>query len=199
MTFQDIALSKHRTALIVVDMEHEFCRPEGQYYLGPEVSDVIERAAALIARCRQEGIPVIYVRSVRYPDDPVFTRFGRDHYLIEGTKGPVILEELAPLPGDPVIDKHTHDCFYNTGMDSLLRRMAIDPETHHVIVTGVMSNVCVYHAAIGFHVRHYCTVLPMDCTIGSPGGNDFVIAQLSMPAYAYNTSITTSDRITFTG
>lgn len=198
MSFQDVELSKRNTALVVVDMENEFCRPDGVYYLGPEVRGIIEHAAALIERCRRNKIPIIYVRSVRYPEDPVFTRFGRGHYLIEGTEGPVIVDEIAPHPGDPVVDKHTHDCFHNTEMGSALQRMGIDAETHHVMVIGVMSNVCVYHAALGFHIRHYYTVLPMDCTIGSPGGNDFVISQLSMPAYAYNTTLTTSDRISFT-
>ena len=185
--------------MVIVDMEKEFCRSSGKIYLGPDVAGVIEKLAALRKCCRDVGIPVIYVRSVRYPEDPDFTRFGREQHLIEGTDGSVIVEELTPLPGEPIVEKHTHDCFHKTEMDTVLRRMGIESETHQIIVTGVASNVCVYHAVLGFHVRHYRTVLPIDCMIGTdPGGNEFVIAQLSSNAYNYNVTLTTSDRISVT-
>jgi nicotinamidase-related amidase len=195
--FQDIDLTPDNTAIVVVDMENEFLRPDGKYYFGSAAAAVIDANAVLLQRCRQAGVPIIYIRSVRYLDDPVFTRFGKDPYLIEGTKGSVIVDELRPLPDDSIIEKKTHDCFYNTELDQLLKRMGIGAETHRIIVTGVASNVCVYQAVVGFHVRHYYTVVPMDCTTGTPGGNDFVISQFSGPGYDYNVLLTTSDRITF--
>ena len=73
--------------------------------------------------------------------------------------------------------------------------MEIRCETHRVIVVGVMSNVCVYHAVLGFHIRHYETILPIDCTTGSNGAEDLVVSQLTLPAYAYNVTLTESDRI----
>jgi nicotinamidase-related amidase len=66
-------------------------------------------------------------------------------------------------------------------------------------VTGVMSNICVYHAVLGFHVRDFYTILPLDCTIGSPHAEDFVIAQFSNFAYEYNVWLTTSQRIRIAG
>lgn len=195
--FRDMNLNPETTAVVVVDMENEFLSPSGRYYLGSGVKDVIASNAALLKRCRGLGVPVIYIRSVRYPDDPVFTRFGKEPYLIEGTSGAVIVDEIAPLPGDPVVEKRTHDCFYKTELDAVLQRLGIKSETHHIIITGVASNVCVYHAAIGFHIRHFYSVIPMDCTIGTPGGNEIVISQLTGPGYEYNVALTTSDRIAF--
>jgi nicotinamidase-related amidase len=194
---QDIELAPESSALVVVDMENEFCKPDGKLYIGPEVNTMIDHVASLLKRCRDTGVPIIYVRSVRYPDDPDFTRFGRDYHLIDGTNGPVIVEELRPQPGEPVVEKHTHDCFHNTEMDNVLKQMGIGCETHQVIVTGVMSNVCVYHAVLGFHVRHYRTVLPIDCTIGSPGAEEFVVSQFSSRAYNYNITLTTYERLAF--
>lgn len=194
---KDVELAPESTALVIVDMENEFCKPSGKKYIGPQAEAAIGGAAALLRRCRDAGVPVIYVRSVRLPDNPVFTRFGRDYYLLEGTSGPVIVPELAPLPGEPVVAKHTHDCFHNTEMDALLARMGITPETHTIIVTGVVSSVCVYHAVIGFHVRHFRGVLPLDCTTGPEGAEAFVVAQFAGPAYNYNVTLTKSERITF--
>lgn len=195
---KDVQLSAESTALVIVDMENEFCKPIGKVYIGPEVKPVIEKNAALLKYCRDKGVPVIFVRSVRYLDDPDFVRFHKEPYLIEGTNGPVIIEELTPMPDEPVVEKHTHDCFHNTTMERLLKDMVIGCETHTIIVTGVMSNVCVYHAMLGFHVRHYFTVLPIDCTVGYPGIEDFVISQFTSRAYGYNVTLTTSGRISIT-
>ncbi|NYT67597.1 isochorismatase family cysteine hydrolase [Pusillimonas noertemannii] len=197
--FQNVELVSKKTAVVVVDMENEFVHPEGKYYFGEAVPSVIQNTAALLERCREYHVPIIYVRSVRYPEDPLFTRFGREYYLLEGTSGPIIIDELRPLEGDTIIEKHTHDCFHKTSMDEQLGRMGILPETHHIIVVGVASNVCVYHAVLGFHVRHYFTVVPIDCMVGTPGGNDIVISQLSSAAYHYNVTLTTSDLITLQG
>jgi nicotinamidase-related amidase len=193
---KDIQLDPKKTALVVVDMENEFCKPEGKYYIGPAVAQTIDNVASLLKRCRDANMSIVYVRSVRYREDADFTRFGRQYHLIEGTNGPVIVPELKPQPGEPIVEKHTHDCFHNTKMDETLKRMGIGCETHKVIVTGVMSNVCVYHAMLGFHVRHYYTILPIDCTLGPPEVEDFILFQFSFSAYNYNVTLTTSDRIT---
>ncbi len=195
---QDIELAPESSALVIVDMENEFLKEGWQHYLGAECESVIANTAALLQRCRDAGVPVIYVRSVRYPDNAVFTRFGKPHYLIDGTDSPVIVDELKPQAGEAVVEKHTHDCFYNTEMDATLARLGIGKETHEIIVTGVASNVCVYHAMLGLHVRHFRTVLALDCTCGSPGAEDIIIAQLAAPAYDYNVRLSTSDRITLT-
>ena len=60
---------------------------------------------------------------------------------------------------------------------------------------GVGTSVCVYHAVLGFHVRHYPVVVPMDCTGGGPNADLLVSAQLSSPAYSYNVTLTTSERL----
>ena len=196
---QSVELAAGKAALVIVDMENEFCKPFGKYYQGPAAEHVIQMTAGLLERCRGAGVPVIFIRSVRYPTDPEFTRFGRQPFLIEGTNGPVIVEELTPRPGEPIVEKHSHDCFYNTEMDATLDRMGIRCDTHRVIVTGVMSNVCVYHAMLGFHVRDFYSVLPLDCTVGSPHAEEFVILQFTNFAYAYNITLTTSDRIRIVG
>ena len=93
--------------------------------------------------------------------------------------------------------KYTHDCFYQTQMDALLARRGIQPETHPIIVIGVAANVCVYQAVVGFHVRHYNVVVPIDCCAGYAAGRRMLDTQMRGPGYNYNVTVTKSPLIGF--
>jgi len=65
-------------------------------------------------------------------------------------------------------------------------------------VGGINANICVYHAVIGFHVRHYNVILPLDCCAGWPSGREMLKTQMADPAYRYNVTLTQSEEIAFT-
>jgi len=178
-------------------MENEFCKPGGKLYHSEGVDEVIPRLQQLLRKGREAGIQIIFVQSVRFPDSTEFIRFGQAPILLKGTWGAQLIEELSPKPGEPVIEKHTHDCFYQTEMDSLLERRNIRPESHAIIVGGINANICVYHAVIGFHIRHYNVIVPLDCCAGWPTGREMLKTQMADSAYSYNVRITQSDEITF--
>ena len=192
-----IRLDPELTALVVVDMENEFCKPGGKLYHPEGVDEVIPILGNLLRRSRETGVQTIFVQSVRSPDSPEFSRFGQTPILLKGAWGSQWIEELTPLKGEPVIEKETHDCFHKTRMDPLLERLRIRPETHSVIVGGINANICVYHAVIGFHIRHYKTIVPLDCCAGWPAGREMLRAQMADPAYSYNVTLTQSDEIEF--
>jgi nicotinamidase-related amidase len=194
-----IQLDPRLTALVLVDMENEFCKPGGKLYHPEGVDEVVPRLKGLLARCREAGVQRIFVRSVRFPDSPEFSRFGQSPILQRGTWNAEFIEELTPEEGESVIEKHTHDCFYHTEMDHLLERLRIRPETHSVIVTGINANICVYHAVTGFHIRHYSVVVPLDCCAGWPAGQKMLKTQMEDPAYNYNVTLTQSGAIAFRG
>ena len=98
---------------------------------------------------------------------------------------------------EPVVEKNTHDCFYQTEMDDLLERLKISPETHSMIVCGINANICVYQAVIGFHTRHYKVIVPLDCCAGWQAGREMLKAQMADPAYNYNVAVTSSEMISF--
>lgn len=185
------------TALVVVDMENEFCKPGGKLYHPEGVDEVIPKLKQLLERCREAGTTVIFVQSTRFEDSPEFARFGQSPIILKNTWGSEYIEELRPRKGEPVVEKHTHDCFYKTGMDDLLQRLKIQPETHTVIIGGINANICVYHAVLGFHIRHYSVLLPMDCCAGWPAGREILKAQMLEPAYHYNVKVTESEAIGF--
>jgi nicotinamidase-related amidase len=190
-------LNSRSTALVVVDMENEFCKPGGKLYHSEGVDEVIPRLKHLLARAREAGVQVIFVQSIRYPDSPEFIRFGQIPILLKGTWSAQFIEELSPKQGEPVIGKNTHDCFHKTEMDSLLKRLNIRPETHSMIVAGINANICVYHAVTGFHIRHYNVIVPLDCCAGWPAGQEMLKTQMADPAYSYNVALTPSDEIIF--
>jgi nicotinamidase-related amidase len=81
-----------------------------------------------------------------------------------GTWGAELIDELKPAPDEPLVVKRTHDCFYQTAMESLLKQMKLRPGEGHVIVTGISTRNCVQTAVMGFSVRDYHVYVPMDCT-----------------------------------
>jgi nicotinamidase-related amidase len=179
-------------------MENEFCKPGGKLYHSEGVDEVIPRLQHFLREGREAGVQVIFVQSVRFPNSPEFIRFGQAPILLEGTWGVQLIDELTQKEGEPVIEKHTHDCFYRTEMDPLLERLKISPDTHSIIVGGINSNICVYHAVIGFHIRHYRVIVPLDCCAGWPAGREMLKTQMADPAHSYNVTLTQSDETNFT-
>ncbi|MBW2030246.1 MAG: cysteine hydrolase [Deltaproteobacteria bacterium] len=186
-----------RTVLVIVDMENEFCKPGGKLYKSEWVDPFIPPLKELLERCRAGGSDVIFVQSSRFPDSPEFNRFSQPTILLKGTWASSFIEEISPRDGEPVVEKHTHDCFYNTAMDRLLEDRGIFPETHTIIIAGIKANICVYHAILGFHVRHYKVMVPLDCCAGSEEGRRMVTEQMSDKAYCYNVTLTEAKRIRF--
>lgn len=192
-----VELDPKRSVLIIVDMENDFCKPGGFLYHQEGVDEVIPKLKTLLERCRIDGVQRLFVQSVRYDDSPEFIRFGIHPFILKGTWGSTYIEEVSPIAGEPVIEKNTHDCFYKTEMDSTLERLNILPESHHIIVTGVAANVCVYHAVIGFHVRHYNVIVPIDCCAGWPDETKILEKQMCIDAYNRNVTITKSELVSF--
>jgi len=195
--YKRLMLDPKSSALVLIDMENDFCKPGGKHYHPDGVDEVIPPSATLLDRCRQAGVETFFVQSVRDADSPEFTRFGNAPFILRNTWGSAYIDELAPREGEAVVEKNTHDCFYQTRLDALLAQRRILPETHSIIVIGIVANVCVYHAVIGFHVRHYNVIVPLDCCAGYAKGRRMLETQMASPAYSYNVSVTKSDRIAF--
>jgi ureidoacrylate peracid hydrolase len=193
-----LALDPKHTALVVVDVENEFCRAGGRRYMGERGEQMVAPLAALLDRARAAGVPIVYVHSVRDEGHPEFSVFKVDEHLIRGSWGAEYCEEIAPRPGEPVVDKQCHDCFSHTEMEAVLERLGIRPCEFTIIVTGVALDVCVSHAVLGFSVRDYWVAVQTDTTASRTEEAEVVAYQKFMhPAYAYNVAITRSDLIEF--
>jgi nicotinamidase-related amidase len=195
---QPIALDPRHAAVVVVDVENEFMRPEGTRYLGKYAERILGPLASLLAKARAADVPAIYVHSVRDADQPAFTVFKLAHHLMRGTWGAEYCEEIDPQPGEPIVDKTCHDCFNHTELEAVLERLGIRPCETTVIVTGVALGVCVTAAVNGFSVREYWVAVPTDCASAGSEEADLIAYQPFLHrAWAYNVSVTRSDLIEF--
>lgn len=195
-----VSLNPAKTAIVVIDMENEFCAPGGKKFIGSPAEEAVRAAAALIEQGRQRGVPVLWVRSVREPDALEFTAFKQGAHLIDGTWAVEYTSPLQVLDGEPVFKKYCHDCFTHTGLEQYLTDRHMTAPDWTMIVVGVALPVCVNHAVLGFSVRHYRTVLPLDCVAPREGaGAAATLWRYGHPAYAYNIAVSNSDQIRFEG
>ena len=168
-------------ALLVIDMQRDFLLPGGfGESLGNDVSQlqrVVPPLAAVLSAVRAAGLLVIHTREGHLPDlsdcPPAKLRRGSPsqrigdpgpygRILVRGEFGHDIIDELAPLPGEPVIDKPGKGAFYATGLGELLASNGIT----HLLVTGVTTEVCVHTTVREANDRGYDCLVLADC-VGS--------------------------------
>lgn len=169
------------TALVVIDMQRDFLEPGGfGESLGNDVEQLrrtIAPTEALLAGCRESGLFVIHTREGHLPDlsdcPPAKLRRGkpsmrigdpgpRGRILIRGEEGHDIVDELAPAPGEPVIDKPGKGAFYATELGDLLADKGITS----LVVVGVTTEVCVHTTVREANDRGYECLVLSDC-VGS--------------------------------
>jgi ureidoacrylate peracid hydrolase len=160
-----------RSALVVVDMQNDFCA-EGGFIsrLGRDVSGypaLAHRIQKLIQSARFSDIPVIWLMAAYDPASiplPMrarqMTHPGPGICCATGSWGaaPFI---VAPSVGEAVVVKHSYSGFYGTELDSLLRRMEIDS----LVFAGVQTNVCVESTLRDAHSRGYYSIVASDCVL----------------------------------
>ncbi|MGZ7446100.1 isochorismatase family protein [Paenibacillus sp. TH7-28] len=135
-------IDPERTAVIVVDMQNVFCKPDGALYV-PRTAGIIDNIRQLTGAARTAGMPVIYLRHIVRGDGSDTGRM-KDMYpnvneiLKRGTPGVEIIEELTPLPQDIIVDKLFYSGFHDTDLDTILRAKDINT----IIICGTVTNVC---------------------------------------------------------
>jgi nicotinamidase-related amidase len=183
---------------MVVDLENEFCRADGKAYLGQRAHAAVEHTQAMIARCRELSMPIIFIRSIREPDAMEFQTFGQQPFLLRGTDGIEFASGLIPASDEPVVEKHSHDPFNDTALEATLERLGLRPGDQTVMVAGVATSVCVLCAVVGLSVRHFRVALLTDCCAsGTERAEQMTYELLSSRAYTYNVALTTSTTVSF--
>ncbi len=175
----DFPFARDSIALIVIDMQRDFIEPGGfGASLGNDVSllqAIVPTVARLIAGFRAAGLPVIHTRECHLPDlsdCPPAKRLRGSPSLRIGDQGPMgrvliagepgadIIPELAPLPGEPVIDKPGKGAFHATGLMDFLEMHGI----RQLVFAGVTTEVCVQTTMREANDRGYDCLLATDAT-----------------------------------
>lgn len=207
---KDVSHDAATTVIVVVDLQNEFCDPDGKVFMGKAAIEAVHASASLVHRGRQVGSKIIWIQSVREKDAIEFAAFDRDPHLIDGTWSTEFTPPLKVGEGEPVIKKHSHDCFNHTELDSCLERNGIVGPEWQMVVIGVALDGCVNHAVLGFSVRNYRVAVPLDCVAPRDGpaamatlwrygarllGKDGQPLPRLGPIYPYNIVVTESQRI----
>jgi|YelNatPaOPRAMG01_1025707.scaffolds.fasta_scaffold00916_3 ureidoacrylate peracid hydrolase len=158
------------TALIVIDMQNDFVSENG--YLGKKhhnlkpVQDTVVKIKKLLEFCRKNGIIVIFTQTIHlsYTDSNTWKRRSAEKandmgICRQGSTGSEIIEDLAPLNGEPIVIKHRYDAFLDTDLDLILRSKGI----RNILIAGTQTNLCVDTTARHGFMLDYSTILVEDC------------------------------------
>jgi nicotinamidase-related amidase len=144
-------------ALVVVDMQKDFCYPEGALYAGDGVKEIFSPLREVI-RSARESMPVIFTQDWHRKDDNEF-KIWPPHCIVN-TEGAEVIDELQAGEEDFYIKKRRYSAFYGTDLDLVLKELGVDS----LILTGVLTNICVLHTAADAVSRGYKVKLLKDCT-----------------------------------
>jgi len=175
----DFSFDKSRIALVVIDMQRDFAEPGGfGASLGNDVSRIgriVPTVKRLIEGFRAQGLPVIHTMECHRPDlsdlPPAKRNRGNPalrigdpgpmgRVLIAGEPGTSIIDELAPIAGEWVVEKPGKGAFYATQLANILK----DNDVAQLVFAGVTTEVCVQTTMREANDRGYECLLAEDAT-----------------------------------
>ena len=166
------------TALLVIDMQNDFCAEGGMMHNEgldlSRVQEMAERLPILIESARENSVLVVFVRNIYstatnwYLSGPWLEQANRRRkgsYI----ERPVCAADswngdfygdIRPLASEAIVTKHRFSAFHNTDLDTILRANEIKT----VVATGVATNVCVETTVRDAFVRDYYVLVVEDGT-----------------------------------
>jgi maleamate amidohydrolase len=145
-----------RPALLIIDMQNDFCDPDAPSTLYPSILTTFEPIEALCAAARAKRVPIIYTQGLVAADGSSagLWRFKMKHHglgsvQIEGSRGAEIVDALKPEPGDRLIRKWRPSAFFRTDLEVFLTVQGIDT----LLLAGTSLSGCVRATATDAFMR----------------------------------------------
>lgn len=168
-----LLIDPDRCAVLAIDMQNDFCHRNGHYSrAGQDVSRfeaTVAPVARLVERARKAGAMIVHTRLVY---DPAVGAIEERHTikprywipkgqrLQPGTWGAAVVDALAPMPHDLIVDKAGYSAFEATDLEVKLRQRGVTT----LIVCGVVSYACVLATAFTGFDKGFDVVLARDAT-----------------------------------
>lgn len=181
-------LAAETKALIVVDMQNGFLKPDG--FMANAGLNIDQCIATIgpnqrgIAACREASIPIIFTRYTLRPDykdagllGDIYPALRDSKAMVIGTRDWEIADELEPTPGDIILDKQRYSSFYNTNLEVTLRALGVTL----LVVTGVTTNICVESTVRDAFFRDFKVTVLEDCV----GAVDELMQQGPLHSFRY--------------
>ncbi|TDA68278.1 MAG: cysteine hydrolase [Clostridia bacterium] len=149
-------------AIIIVDMIRDNVYT-GAHGMGDEARRIVPKLQELVRFGRQHGMKIVFACDSFMPDDFFFQGKMQPHAL-RGTDGVKVIEELAPAPGDIVLEKRRFSAFMQTDLDITLREAGV----REVAVGGISTQACVLVTAMDAICLDYRVTWLEDCCTSYP-------------------------------
>ncbi|MGH4026906.1 MAG: biuret amidohydrolase [Pseudonocardiaceae bacterium] len=207
----DGSVATENVALISIDWQVDFCGVGGYvermgYDIGLTRAG-LPAAAKIMAHARAAGLHIIHTREGHAPDlsdlaenkrwrsAQIGAEIGspgpQGRILVRGEPGWEIVPEVAPLPGEVLIDKPGKGAFYATELDLVLRTKSIT----HLILIGITTDVCVHTTMREANDRGYECLVLADCTGATdPGNHQAALHMVTMQGGVFG-CVTTADAV----
>lgn len=178
-------MDQSKTALLLVDLQKE----EGTSEIAG-MSNILDKASSLSKMCRKKGIPVIYTRHINRGDgialankEPVNEQ-GQPLYYHSKTETIEIADEVKPEQQDIIIDKYRYSGFFESNLELMLKSL----DVNHLIIGGVLTDVCVLSTALDAYYRDYQINIVKDiCGTTTEGAHQ--AAMLMMANWIYDLQV----------
>ncbi len=192
-------LRNTKKALIVVDVQNDFCHNQGAFAKkGVDLSfiqkNVIPKLLSFIERCREFKLPIIFVKTIHsnWTNSPSWIgRLGgmaKEIPVCTPDSWGSEFYEVKPEPEDCIVIKHRYSAFIGTDLNLILRSKGIET----LLFTGTVTNVCVETTARDAFNHDFNVILVEDCCGAYfPEEHQATLVNISK----YFGTVTTSDRI----
>lgn len=181
----------NKTALLLIDLQKEGGTSD---VVG--MDKIFKHTTELIEACRKKDIPVIYTRHINRADaiglannEPV-NEAGEPLYYHSRSHTIEIADRIKPKPNDIIIDKYRYSGFFESNLDLMLKSLGVK----HLIMGGVLTDVCVLSTALDAYYRDYqINIIEDICGTTTEGAH--MAAMLMMTNWIYDLAVYQSSQI----
>lgn len=190
-------ITKEKCALLVIDMQDEFVKPQWTPFWVPEATRQVPKIKKVIEHFREQNLPVIYTvfsNTNHYFDRPRSGKFmsnryselhiDQSEYFVNGH----VVDDLEPKNNEIVIHKPSYGAFYDTPLETILKNFGVDT----VVICGTLTNYCCGTTARQAYERGYNVIF--GCDINATDDPDMQEPELKVLRKGY-AQVKTSDEI----